>query len=155
MGEDVLRPGQHRLARVQLFNWGTYDGYHDLPVARRGFLITGPSGSGKSTLLDAISAVLVNAAAQGRGRTVASYIRGAYARGSDTETRELRARYLREGATWSAVGLTMRTAGDDGDTVTTLIVLFHLKRGSNDVGESGRAFLLFEHDLDITELRHW
>ena len=161
MGEDVLRPGQHRLARVQLFNWGTYDGYHDLPVARRGFLITGPSGSGKSTLLDAISAVLVpptklsfNAAAQGRGRTVASYIRGAYARGSDTETRELRARYLREGATWSAVGLTMRTAGDDGDTVTTLMVLFHLKRGSNDVGESGRAFLLFEHDLDITELRH-
>ena len=38
MGEDLLRHGQHRLARVQLFNWGTYDGYHDLPVARRGFL---------------------------------------------------------------------------------------------------------------------
>lgn len=162
MGEDLLRHGQHRLARVQLFNWGTYDGYHDLPVARRGFLITGPSGSGKSTLLDAISSVLVpptklsfNAAAQGRGRTVASYIRGAYARGSDTETRELRARYLREGATWSAVGLTMTTAGPgDDDTVTTLVALFHLKRGSNDLGESGRAFLLFDNHLDITELRH-
>lgn len=157
-----MRHGQHRLARVQLFNWGTYDGYHDLPVARRGFLITGPSGSGKSTLLDAISTVLVppaklsfNAAAQGRGRTAASYIRGAYARGSDTETRELRARYLREGATWSAVGLTMTTAGPgDNDTITTLVALFHLKRGSNDLGESGRAFLLFDHHLDITELRH-
>ncbi|MCV7193127.1 ATP-binding protein [Mycolicibacterium brumae] len=162
MAEDLLRPGQHRLARIQLFNWGTYDGYHDLPIARRGFLITGPSGSGKSTLLDAISTVLVppsklsfNAAAQGRGRTVASYVRGAYARGSDAETRELRARYLREGATWSAVGLTMSTANADGlDTVTTLVALFHLKRGSNDLGESGRAFLLFDHDLDITELRH-
>ena len=161
MSEDVFRHGQHRLARVQLFNWGTYDGYHDLSVARRGFLITGPSGSGKSTLLDAISTVLVpptklsfNAAAQGRGRTVASYIRGAYARGSDTDTRELRSRYLREGATWSAVGLTMATADPDGDTVTTLVALFHLKRGSNDLGESGRAFLLFDHDLDITELRH-
>ena len=162
MGEDLLRHGQHRLARVQLFNWGTYDGYHDLPIARLGFLITGPSGSGKSTLLDAISSVLVpptklsfNAAAQGRGRTVASYIRGAYARGSDTETRELRARYLREGATWSAVGLTMTTAGPgDDDTVTTLVALFHLKRGSNDLGESGRAFLLFDNHLDITELRH-
>ena len=162
MGEDLLRHGQHRLARVQLFNWGTYDGYHDLPVARRGFLITGPSGSGKSTLLDAISTVLVpptklsfNAAAHGRGRSVASYIRGAYARGSDTETRELRARYLREGATWSAVGLTMTTAGPgDDDTVTTLVALFHLKRGSNDLGESGRAFLLFDDHLDITELRH-
>lgn len=161
MGEDLLRHGQHRLSRVQLFNWGTYDGYHDLPVARRGFLITGPSGSGKSTLLDAISTVLVpptklsfNAAAQGRGRTVASYIRGAYARGSDTETRELRARYLREGATWSAVGLTMSTAVPSDDAVTTLVALFHLKRGSNDLGESGRAFLLFDHQLDITELRH-
>ncbi|KWX68835.1 ATP-binding protein [Mycobacterium sp. NAZ190054] len=161
MAEDLLRHGQHRLARVQLFNWGTFDGYHDLPVARRGFLITGPSGSGKSTLLDAISAVLVpptklsfNAAAQGRGRTVASYIRGAYARGSDAETRELRVRYLRDGATWSAVGLTMTTAGTGDDTVTTLVALFHLKRGSNDLGESGRAFLLFDHDLDITDLRH-
>jgi uncharacterized protein YPO0396 len=86
---------------------------------------------------------------------VASYIRGAYARGSDTETRELRARYLREGATWSAVGLTMTTAGpDDDDTVTTLVALFHLKRGSNDLGESGRAFLLFDDHLDITELRY-
>lgn len=161
MAEDLLRHGQHRLARVQLFNWGTYDGYHDLPIARRGFLITGPSGSGKSTLLDAISTVLVppaklsfNAAAQGRGRTAASYIRGAYARGSDAETRELRARYLREGATWSAVGLTMTTAGSTDDTITTLVALFHLKRGSNDLGESGRAFLLFDQHLDITELRH-
>lgn len=162
MAEDLLRHGQYRLARVQLFNWGTYDGYHDLPVARRGFLITGPSGSGKSTLLDAVSSVLVpptnlslNSAAQGRGRTVASYIRGAYARGSDTETHELRARYLRDGATWSAVGLTMTTAGPgDDDAVTTLVALFHLKRGSNDLGESGRAFLLFDHHLDITELRH-
>ncbi|MCI4675773.1 ATP-binding protein [Candidatus Mycolicibacterium alkanivorans] len=161
MAEDLLRHGQHRLARVQLFNWGTYDGYHDLPVARRGFLITGPSGSGKSTLLDAISTVLVppsklsfNAAAHGRGRTMASYIRGAYARGSDSETRELRARYLREGATWSAVGLTMTTADPGDDTVTTLVALFHLKRGSNDVGESGRAFLLFDDHMDITELRH-
>ncbi|CAM3446778.1 AAA family ATPase [Mycobacterium frederiksbergense] len=162
MAEDLLRHGQHRLARVQLFNWGTYDGYHDLPIARRGFLITGPSGSGKSTLLDAISTVLVpptklnfNAAAQGRGRTAVSYVRGAYARGSDTETRELRARYLREGATWSAVGLTMTTAsGEDDELVTTLVALFHLKRGSNELGESGRAFLLFDHHLDITDLRH-
>ena len=44
-------PGQHRLARVQVVNWGTFDGYHQFPVARRGFLITGNSGSGKSTLL--------------------------------------------------------------------------------------------------------
>lgn len=162
---DLLRPGQHRLTRLQLFNWGTYDGYHDLPIARRGFLITGPSGSGKSTLLDAISTVLVppsrltlNAAAQGRGRSVASYIRGAYARGADADSRELRARYLREGATWSAVGLTMTTAdgpaSNPAGTVTTLVALFHLRRGSNDITDAGRAYLVFDHRLDLTELRH-
>ena len=37
MGKDLLREGQHRLSRIQLFNWGTYDGYHDLPVTAGGF----------------------------------------------------------------------------------------------------------------------
>ena len=112
-------------------------------------------------MLDAIATVLVpptklsfNAAA-GRGRTVASYIRGAYARGSDSETREFAKPLPAGGATWSAVGLTMTTAQPgDLDTATTLVALFHLKRGSNDLGDSGRAFLLFEDHQDITELRH-
>ena len=49
---------QFRLARVQLVNWGTFDGYYDIPVGERGFLITGASGSGKSTLIDAFSAAV-------------------------------------------------------------------------------------------------
>ena len=64
-------PDQLRLSRIQVCNWGTLDGYHDVEVPRKGFLITGGSGSGKSTLIDAVSAVLVppahlrfNAAAQ-------------------------------------------------------------------------------------------
>ena len=52
---------QHRLARIQVYNWGTFSGHHDLPVPRGGLLLTGPSGSGKSSLLDALSAVLVPA----------------------------------------------------------------------------------------------
>ena len=54
-----LYPGQYRISRIQLINWGTFHGYFSIPVARKGFLITGGSGSGKSTLLDAMSAVLV------------------------------------------------------------------------------------------------
>ncbi|WP_257016180.1 ATP-binding protein [Rhodococcus sp. ACS1] len=45
----MIHPGQRRLARVQVVNWGTLHGHHDLAVARKGFLITGNSGSGKST----------------------------------------------------------------------------------------------------------
>lgn len=67
----VSHPGQMRLARIQLHNWGTFDKRHDLTVPRAGLLLTGESGSGKSSILDAISAVLMkpgetrfNAAAQ-------------------------------------------------------------------------------------------
>ena len=43
------------LSRLQVINWGVFDGYHDLHLSRNGTLITGASGSGKSSLLDAIS----------------------------------------------------------------------------------------------------
>ena len=54
----AVHPGQWRLARVEVVNWGTFQGRHAVDVAREGFLITGESGSGKSSLIDAISAVV-------------------------------------------------------------------------------------------------
>ena len=55
-----IHPGQWRLSRIQLINWGTFNGTLDVPVSRSGALITGGSGTGKSTLIDAISAVLMS-----------------------------------------------------------------------------------------------
>lgn len=86
-------PGQWRLTHVQVSNWGTFHGTHDLAISPKGFFLTGGPGTGKSTLLDAISALLTpprslhfNAAASDAGparskyrRTVASYVRGAHA----------------------------------------------------------------------------
>lgn len=158
---DVVHPGQHRLARVQVVNWGTFHGHHDLPLSRKGFLITGNSGSGKSTLIDAISAVLVpggqvhfNAAAQETtksGRGFVSYIRGAWRREADADTEGLRTAYLRDGATWSAIALTYRT-GPDADPVT-LVKLMHLGRGQNAAGDVAHLHLILDEDLDLPELR--
>jgi len=118
----VISQGQHRLRRVQLVNWGTFHGAFDLPVPRKGLLVTGPSGSGKSSLLDAIASVLVqpkwlsfNAAAQESGmgdrtRSLVSYVRGAYKRESDETTGEVATTYRRRDATWSGIALTF----DDG-----------------------------------------
>ena len=76
---------QFRMTRLQVYNWGTFSGLHDVPISERGFLFVGRSGAGKSTLLDAFSALLVpprwidfNAAAReadrsGRDRNLVSY----------------------------------------------------------------------------------
>ena len=46
---------QFHLSRLQVINWGVFDGYHSIPFSEGGALIAGASGSGKSSLLDAIS----------------------------------------------------------------------------------------------------
>jgi len=156
-----LYPGQFRISRIQLINWGTFHGYFSIPVARKGFLITGGSGSGKSTLLDAMSAVLVpqkdlkfNAASQqdlGRhnGRTLVSYIRGAWRRQENAHTGEIAPEYLREGATNSVVALTY----DNGaGTQHTLIAIFRLNGGENSVSQIKRLYGVVQGDEDIDKL---
>lgn len=136
-------PGQWRLARIELVNWGTFSGHHVVPVPREGFLLTGHSGSGKSSLVDAVAAVLTppeqlrfNVAAAGTGATereagdrdVVSYVRGAWRHRTDESTGEVVADHLRPGATWSGV-LLRYSNGTDG--TVTLVRLFHLTRGSS------------------------
>ena len=156
-----LYPGQFRISRIQLINWGTFHGYFSIPVARKGFLITGGSGSGKSTLLDAMSAVLVpqkdlkfNAASQqdlGRhnGRNLVSYIRGAWRQQENAHTGEIAPEYLREGATNSVVALTY----DNGaGTQHTLIAIFRLNGGENSVSQIKRLYGVVQGDEDIDKL---
>ena len=153
--------GQHRLVRLQLVNWGTFQGYVDIPVPRAGLLLTGPSGSGKSSVIDALGAVLVqprwlafNAAAQegGKGdqeRTLATYVRGAYKKAADEVSGEVGTAFLRTGATWSGIGLTY----DDGEgDVTTLIRLMHLAKGTNAVSDVRSLFLLAAEDVGLMGL---
>ena len=150
-------PDQLRLSRIQVCNWGTLDGYHDVEVPRKGFLITGGSGSGKSTLIDAVSAVLVppahlrfNAAAQeeagrGSGRTLVSYIRGAWRRGADAESGDLASVYLRPKATFSAIALTY---SDGRGTSVTLLLLLYLRSGDNSAAGVKRLHGVREHSSD-------
>lgn len=115
--QQVPYPGQWRLARVDMANWGTFNGYQSVPVDRRGMLLTGPSGSGKSTVLDAVATVLtppsqlsLNAAANNGGqrdkdRSISNYVRGVWGHHSDNAG-EVTHNYLRaKKATWSGVML--------------------------------------------------
>ncbi len=152
---------QYRMTRLQVFNWGTFSGLHDIPIPREGFLFIGPSGSGKSTLLDAVSALLVpprwvdfNAAAReadrsGRDRNLLSYIRGAWAELKDGDSGLIATQFIREGSTWSALGLTYKT--QLGQTIT-LIHLLWVRGNTNNNGDVKHHYFIFERDADLREL---
>jgi uncharacterized protein YPO0396 len=152
---------QFRMARLQVYNWGTFSDLHDVPVSERGFLIVGRSGAGKSTLLDAFSALLVpprwidfNAAAReadrtGRDRNLVSYIRGAWAAQSDAASGEYATRYLRSGTTWSALALSYRnTLGQE----IVLVQVFWIRGNANGNTDVKRHYLIFERPFELREL---
>ena len=126
---DPNRPGQWRLAEIELVNWGTFSGHVTVDVARAGHLFTGASGSGKSSLLDAIAAVLtpdrwlrLNAAAQDGAsrqsdRTLMSYVRGAWSKEADETAERATTTYLRPKATWSGILLRYENLRDENVAV--------------------------------------
>lgn len=159
-----VREGAHeqmRLRDIQVFNWGTFSGYHRIPVAAEGYLLVGPSGSGKSTILDAHAAltnppggVAFNAAARegerkGRDRNFATYIRGAWAQ-QTTDSGEHAAQYLRPDTTWSAIAETYRNAG--GAVVAIAQVLWIRGKGSSSA-DVKKVYLVIEREFDLRELK--
>ena len=151
---------QFHLSRLQVINWGVFDGYHSIPFSAGGALIAGASGSGKSSLLDAISLGFLpfnrrnfnasgdnTAAGSSAGRrTVDKYVRGAWGQRSDGGTS--RVMYLRgDGTAWSAVAVTY--ASDSGRTVTGLVLKWLTGESRND---SSSRFVLGDGDLDIEDV---
>src|SRR5436190_551727 len=93
---DGALPG-YRLHRIEVFNWGTFDGVvHSLVLDGQTTLLVGQNGAGKSTLVDALLTLLVRpgktrnynlaAGANKTERTEKSYILGAYDRRSQEES---------------------------------------------------------------------
>lgn len=153
-------PGQWRISRIQIYQWGTIAGYEDITVPRNGLLLTGPSGSGKSTLLDAISTVMTPdsrtnynsaAATSTRGdsaRNRMSYVRGAYARvaGDADETRNA---YLRPEATRS--GITLTFANGQGK-VWSATRIFYIGSSSTDSQNLNSQFMSLAADVSLAHV---
>ncbi|HEX7324590.1 MAG TPA: SbcC/MukB-like Walker B domain-containing protein [Rhodanobacteraceae bacterium] len=156
------RDEQFRMRRLQVLNWGTFSGLHEVPIAERGFLFVGRSGSGKTTLLDAMSALLVppalvdfNAAAHeaehsGRDRSLVSYVRGAWASQHDEDSGEVATQYLRRGPVWSALALEYRNAL--GRSVS-LVRLLWIRGNGSAADDVRKHFIVAERPFDLaTEL---
>jgi uncharacterized protein YPO0396 len=147
-----------RLTRLTLFNWGTFSGLHEIPIAPQGFLFVGRSGSGKSTLLDAFTTLLIPprwssfnmAAREGEraraDRNLVTYVRGAWADQSSAETGEIASQTLRPKTTWSALAAEYRNGL--GKVVTPVQVLW-IRGTSNATTDLRRHYLIAERPFDI------
>lgn len=148
---------QFYLSRLQVINWGVFDGYHSIGFSPRGTLITGSSGSGKSSLLDAISLAFLpshrrnfnasgdtTAAGSGTGkRTVDKYVRGAWGERREGASRQIM--YLRgTGPAWSAVAVTYTDGA--GHAVTGLVLKWLAAEKTSDPGS---RYHLIDADRDI------
>lgn len=152
--------GQWRISRVQIYNWGTMQGQHDLKVPRKGLLLTGESGSGKSTIVDALTTVLYPdmsssfnaAAAAGTGgdsaRSRLTYVRGAYGRDTDEITHESRTRYLREKATRSGIALTFNNGADK---VWSAVRVFYIAADSMVSNDLKTLFFSMAEDVTLAD----
>ncbi|EHB53755.1 hypothetical protein MycrhDRAFT_4218 [Mycolicibacterium rhodesiae JS60] len=151
---------QFHLSRLQVINWGVFDGYHDIPFSEGGALIAGASGSGKSSLLDAISLGFLpfnrrnfnasgdnTAAGSSAGRrTVDKYVRGAWGQRSDGGTSKVM--YLRgEGTAWSAIAVSYTS--NTGRTVTGLVLKWLTGESRSD---SSSRFVLADGERDIEDV---
>ncbi|PRQ12440.1 ATP-binding protein [Corynebacterium sp. 13CS0277] len=155
---STILPGQFRLARIELINWGTFSGVHRIPVSREGFLISGASGSGKSTIIDALATVLtppgklkLNAAGGGdnAGRNLVSYCRGAWQRVHSADVDEVTQNVLRPGPTYSAIALTY-TDGQGG--VVTAVRMMFLTASCVRPSEVTNLYIVARQPIDIHAL---
>lgn len=150
---------QFRMSKLQVYNWGTFEGTHTVPISPRGFLVVGASGTGKSTLLDAMSALLVpprfidfNAAAReggtARDRNLVSYVRGLWGEQRTNVTGDYLKNYLRTASTWSALALSFQ----DSQGRTVVLAQVHWIKGTgNAATDVKHLYFVFEREFDIQE----
>lgn len=152
---------QFRLTKIQLFNWGTFDGIVDLIVPHSGYLLLGPSGSGKSTILDAHAALMTppkwvdfNVAAReaerhGKDRNLVTYIRGAWSQQTG-DGGEYVSQYLRPQSTWSAIAETYR---DGTGRLVVLAGVFWVRGKTTTVKDVHKRYLILQREFDVRELQ--
>lgn len=165
-GSMQLLSCQWRLCRIQLINWGTFDGYHDLPICAQDgdgaasvVCITGKSGTGKSTLFDAGTVLMMpygrtlnaasNLARGGSPRAVRTYIKGMLDTVTDQQGRT-KGKYLRDDTRliWSAI---VHTWEDTTGARFSAAHFFQLKPNGGD-NDLDHTFVTAPGDLNPLSL---
>jgi len=144
-----------RLHRVEVFNWGTFDGrVWAFSPGGENCLLTGDIGSGKSTLVDAITTLLVPAqritynkaaGAEARERSLRSYVLGHYKSERGEAGLSAKPVPLRDQNSYSVILGHFYNAGFDHHV--TLAQVFWMK----DIqGQPARLYVVADRPLSIT-----
>jgi uncharacterized protein YPO0396 len=152
MSDDRL--AGFRLERLEVFNWGTFDGrVWIVRPGGRNSLLTGDIGSGKSTLVDAVTTLLVPshrvaynkaAGADSRERSLKSYVLGYYKTERQETLGSTKPVALRDANSYSVILGVFRNAGYD--KTVTLAQVFWTKDAA---AQPARLFAACERDLSI------
>jgi uncharacterized protein YPO0396 len=143
-----------RLQRLEVFNWGTFDGrVWTLRLGGDNCLLTGDIGSGKSTLVDAVTTLLVPghrvaynkaAGADSRERSLRSYVLGYYKSERQDTLGSARPVALRDFNNYSVILGVFHNAGYS--KTVTLAQVFWLKEVN---AQPVRLYAACERDLSI------
>ncbi|BCJ37141.1 ATP-binding protein [Actinocatenispora thailandica] len=144
-----------RLRRLELFNWGTFDGrVWSFAPDGADSLLTGDIGSGKSTLVDAVTTLLLPAnkisynkaaGALNRERSLRSYVQGYFKSERNESTGVARPVGLRSG---SCLSVLLGVFGDAAsDETVSLAQVFWLRDGQP--GQPDRFFAVSDAELTI------
>jgi uncharacterized protein YPO0396 len=143
-----------RLQRLEVFNWGTFDGrVWTLRLESKNSLLTGDIGSGKSTLVDAVTTLLVPsqriaynkaAGADSRERTLRSYVLGYYKSERQETFGSAKPVALRDHNNYSVILGVFHNAGYN--KTVTLAQVFWMK---DTAGQPARLYAACERDLSI------
>ena len=145
-----------RLARLELYNWGTFGGdVKSLALNGRNTLLTGDIGSGKSTIVDAVTTLLLPAqrisynkaaGADTRERSLRSYVLGYYKTERNEVTGATRPVPLRSNSDYSVLLGVFTNPGYDA--TVSLAQVFWLRNG--DAGQPDRFYVTADRALSVS-----
>ena len=145
-----------RLARLELYNWGTFGGdVKSLVLNGQNTLLTGDIGSGKSTIVDAVTTLLLPAqrisynkaaGAETRERTLRSYVLGYYKTERNEVTGTTRPVPLRGSSDYSVILGVFTNPGYDA--TVSLAQVFWLRNG--DAGQPDRFYVTADRALSVS-----
>ena len=145
-----------RLARLEIFNWGTFDGeIYVMSPACDTAVLTGANGSGKSTVVDALLSLLVESrkrnynlasgAGSSRERNERTYILGQYSRSRGDSAIEAKANTLRDSSSHSVLLGVFRDEAKN--RIVTLIQILWI----SNAGRVEHRYYVADCDLNIEQ----